>query len=68
MKAGDTVTVRSTGRRARIVEERGGGYYAIEYLPDQASDPMDRASPCRETRRECTGRATSNSRSRWRTA
>jgi len=42
MKPGDTVTVQGTGRRARIVEERGGGYYAIEYLPDQASDPMDR--------------------------
>ena len=42
MKPGDTVTVRGTGRRARIVEERGGGYYAIEYLPVQASDPMDR--------------------------
>jgi hypothetical protein len=41
MKVGDVVTVRVTGQRARIVDERGG-YYAIEYLPDAMSDPMDR--------------------------
>ncbi len=41
MTVGDIVTVRATGQRARIVEERGG-YYAIEYLPDAMSDPMDR--------------------------
>jgi hypothetical protein len=42
MKVGDVVTVRVTGRRARIVDERGSGFYAIEYLPDPMSDPMDR--------------------------
>jgi hypothetical protein len=42
MKVGDVVTVRATGRRARIVDERGSGFYAIEYLPDPLSDPMDR--------------------------
>ena len=42
MKVGDVVTVRATGRRARIVDERGSGFYAIEYLPDPVSDPMDR--------------------------
>ena len=42
MKIGDVVTVRVTGRRARIVDERGSGFYAIEYLPDPVSDPMDR--------------------------
>jgi hypothetical protein len=42
VKIGDVVTVRATGRRARIVEERGSGFYAIEYLPDPISDPMDR--------------------------
>jgi hypothetical protein len=41
MKIGDMVTVRVTGRRARIVDERGSGFYAIEYLPDPMSDPMD---------------------------
>ena len=44
MQTGDVVTVRATGRRARIVEERGSGFYAIEYLPDPSSDPMDRDS------------------------
>jgi len=42
MKPGDMVTVRATGRRARIVDERGSGFYAIEYVPDVISDPMDR--------------------------
>ena len=41
MQIGDTVTVRATGCRARITEDRGG-FYAIEYVPDSASDPMDR--------------------------
>jgi hypothetical protein len=42
MNVGDVVTVRATGRRARIVDERGAGYYAVEYLPDAAGDPLDR--------------------------
>jgi hypothetical protein len=42
MNQGDTVTVRATGRRARIVEDRGSGYYMIEYLPDPLADPIDR--------------------------
>jgi hypothetical protein len=42
MNIGDVVTVRVTGRRARIVDDRGSGFYAIEYLPDPMSDPMDR--------------------------
>ena len=42
MKVGDVVTVRVTGQRARIVDERGSGFYAIEYLPDPMSDPLDR--------------------------
>ena len=41
MKIGDVVTVRLTGQRARIVDERGG-YFALEYLPDADNDPMDR--------------------------
>jgi hypothetical protein len=45
MKIGDVVTVRATGQRARIVDERGSGFYAIEYLPDSMSDPMDRDQP-----------------------
>ena len=42
MNAGDTVVVRTTGRRARIVEDRGNGFYAVEYLPDPSGDPIDR--------------------------
>jgi len=42
MNPGDTVVVRATGRRARIVEERGNGFYAIEYLPEPSEDPIDR--------------------------
>ena len=42
MNAGDTVVVRATGRRARIVEDRGNGFYAIEYLPEPSGDPIDR--------------------------
>ena len=41
MRIGDMVIVRATGRRARIVDERGSGFFAIEYLPDPVSDPMD---------------------------
>ena len=42
MNPGDTVVVRATGRRARIVEDRGSGFFAIEYLPEPSSDPIDR--------------------------
>jgi hypothetical protein len=42
MQAGDTVTVRTTGRRARIIEERTNGYFVVEYLPDPSGDPIDR--------------------------
>jgi hypothetical protein len=42
MNPGDTVVVRATGRRARIIEDRGNGFYAIEYLPGPSDDPIDR--------------------------
>ena len=42
MNQGDTVIVRATGRRARIVEDRGNGYVMIQYLPDPSDDPIDR--------------------------
>ena len=42
MNPGDTVVVRATGRRARIVEDRGSGFFAIEYLPEPSDDPIDR--------------------------
>ena len=42
MQPGDIVVVRATGRRARIVEARGNGYVAVEYLPEPAGDALDR--------------------------
>ena len=42
MEVGDNVTVRTNGRRARIVAELGQGRFQIEYLPDISGDPMDR--------------------------
>jgi hypothetical protein len=42
MQPGDIVAVRLTGRRARIVELRGNGYFTVEYLPDPAGDALDR--------------------------
>lgn len=42
MNPGDTVVVRTTGRRARIVEARGNNFYAVEYLPAPSDDPIDR--------------------------
>jgi hypothetical protein len=45
MQPGDTVTVRTSGRRARIVAEIGRDRFQVEYLPDTMSDPMDRDTP-----------------------
>jgi hypothetical protein len=42
MQIGDTVMVRASGRRARIVAELGRDRYQVEYLPETMSDPMDR--------------------------
>lgn len=42
MQPGDIVAVRATGRRARIVEARGNGYVAVEYLLEPSSDALDR--------------------------
>ena len=39
MKLGDIVTVRVSGRRARIVEEYGAGFYEVENLPLLLSSP-----------------------------
>jgi hypothetical protein len=42
MQLGDTVTVRATGRRARIVAELSDGLYQVEYMLDLMTDPLDR--------------------------
>ena len=45
MELGDTVTVRSSGRRARIVEQIGDDRYRVEFLPEPLDDPLDRDTP-----------------------
>jgi hypothetical protein len=42
VEVGDNVTVRTNGRRARIVADLGQGRFQVEYLPDISGDPMDR--------------------------
>ena len=42
MQVGDTVRVRTNGRRAVIVEELSRERFQVEFLPDPAGDPIDR--------------------------
>jgi len=42
MAPGDIVVVASAGRRARIVQQLGGGRFQVEFLPDTQDDPIDR--------------------------
>ena len=42
MEVGDTVMVRASGRRARIVAVLSHDRYEVEYLQDQMDDPIDR--------------------------
>ena len=42
MEPGDVVVVKTTGRRARIVQIIAGERYQVEYLPDLQEDPIDR--------------------------
>jgi hypothetical protein len=42
MEVGDTVLVRATGRRARLVTAPDEGRYVVEFLPDLMTDPIDR--------------------------
>ena len=44
MEVGDTVTVRATGRRARLVAALDQRRYLVEFLPDPMSDPIDRGT------------------------
>lgn len=45
MQAGDAVIIKSTGRRALITAELPHGHFQVEYLPEPASDPIERDSP-----------------------
>jgi len=42
MEVGDNVTVRTSGRRARIVGDLGNGRFQVEFLPEIMDDPVDR--------------------------
>jgi hypothetical protein len=42
MEVGETVSVRTNGRKARIVADLGQGRYQVEFLPYDMGDPMDR--------------------------
>ena len=42
MRVGDTVRVRTSGRRALIVEELSRERVQVEFLPDPSGDPIDR--------------------------
>ena len=42
MQVGDTVRVRTNGRRAIIVEELTRERFQVEFLPEPAGDPIDR--------------------------
>ena len=44
MQVGDTVRVRTNGRRALIVQELSRERFQVEFLPDPAGDPIDRDS------------------------
>ncbi len=44
MQVGETVTIRTTGQRARITAELPDDRFQVEYLWDAAQDPLDRDS------------------------
>jgi len=45
MQIGDLVTVRSNGRRARIIEDLGNGHYRVLFFADPDADALDRDTP-----------------------
>ena len=42
VEVGDTVKVRASGRRVRIVAVLSHDRFEVEYLPDRMDDPIDR--------------------------
>jgi hypothetical protein len=45
MQMGDIVTVRITGRRARIIEDLGNSHYRVLFVEDPDVDALDRETP-----------------------
>jgi len=44
LQIGDNVRVRSSGRRARIIEDRGHSHYRVLFYSDPAVDALDNAT------------------------
>jgi hypothetical protein len=45
MQIGDNVRIRSTNRRARIIESLGNSQYRVLYYADPDVDALDRETP-----------------------
>ncbi len=45
MQIGDNVRVRSTGRRARIIEDLGESHFRVLYYAEPDADALDRDPP-----------------------
>jgi hypothetical protein len=45
MKIGSNVRVRTTGRRARIIESLGNMHYRVLFYDDPDADALDRETP-----------------------
>ena len=45
MQIGDNVRVRSTARRARIIEDLGQSHYRVLFYSDPDADALDRDTP-----------------------
>jgi len=45
MQVGDNVRVRTTGRRARIIEDLGNAHYRVLYYAEPDLDALDRDTP-----------------------
>ena len=45
MQIGDNVTVRATGRRARIIEDLGNSHFRVLFYADPDVDALDRDTP-----------------------
>jgi hypothetical protein len=45
MQIGDNVRVRSTARRARIIEDLGDAHYRVLFYAEADADALDRDTP-----------------------
>jgi hypothetical protein len=45
MQVGDNVRVRTTARRARIIEDLGHSHYRVLFYSEPAADALDRDTP-----------------------